>query len=42
MYYSEIKNQREKLADAGHVGKTQGLRDRPGSCGELLQGLGRQ
>lgn len=42
MYYSEIKNQREKLADAGHVGKTQGLRDHPGSCGELLQGLGRQ
>ena len=42
MYYSEIKNQRKKLADAGHVGKTQELRNHPGSCGELLQGLGRQ
>lgn len=27
VYYSEIKNQRKKLDDAGHVGKTWELRN---------------
>ena len=30
VYYSEIKNQRKKLVDAGHVGKTWELRNRCG------------